>query len=225
MTRAVVVVDEWAPFKEIARLMQEYRVSALPVVRGDGRLVGIVSEADLLLKEGRPEGGRRLLEGPRRRLEREKAEGLVASQLMTTPVVITGPDASLSVAARLMHRRGVKRVPVVDEEGRVVGIVSRADLLKVFLRPDDEIEREVSEDVIRRALWIDPDRVRVRVRDGVVTLEGQLERRGLIRVLVEMVRGVDGVVGVQDRLSYELDNDGVRSEGPWPWVGLGTPRS
>ncbi len=222
MTREVVVAEPTTPFKEIVRRLREARVSALPVLDDDGRLVGIVSEADLILKED-PEldEGAHLFESRHRRLDRQKAAGLLAREVMSTPVVTIGPDASLPEAARLMHRKQVKRLPVVDEEGRLVGIVSRSDLLTVFLRDDAEIAREVREDVIRRTLWIDPSTVSVHVRDGVVRLEGQLERRSLIPVLERLVAVVEGVVTVEQRLTYEVDDTVSAPEIPLPWTAVG----
>ncbi len=221
MTRRVVVVHDSTPFKEIVRRMQEFRVSALPVVDEGGRLVGIVSEGDLILKED-PNLARepRPFERRHRRIAREKAAGLVAAQLMTSPVVTVGPDASLGEAARLMHRHLVKRLPVVGPDRTVLGIVSRADLLKVFLRHDADIAREVSEDIIRRTLWIDPTTIQVTVREGVVSLEGQIERRSLIDVLVGLVQELEGVVGVESRLSYLVDDTEPASELPLPWTAL-----
>lgn len=222
MTRAVVIVNVSAPFKDVVRRMHDYRVSALPVVDDEDRLVGIVSEADLILKEDPElEEGAHLFEGRHRRHDREKAAGLIARELMTMPVVTVGPDATLGEAARLMHRRGVKRLVVVDGGGRILGILSRADLLKVFLRDDAEIEHEVREDVIRRTLWIDPDTVTVRVHDGIVRLEGQLERRSLIPVLDHLVTGVEGVVGVEENLSHVVDDTVGSSDIPMPWTAVG----
>jgi CBS domain-containing protein len=221
MTRKVVAVDAFAPFKDIVRKMQEFRVSAVPVVDEDGRIMGVVSEGDLILKEDPElEGGAHLFEGIHRRHDRSKAAGLIASQLMSVPVITVSPDASLGEAARLMHRKAVKRLPVVDEDGRIQGIVSRTDLLKVFLRDDAEIAAEIREDVIRRTLWIEPDTIRVMVRDGVVTLEGQLERRSLIPLLERLVLGVEGVVAVKDRLTYVSDDSSRGSELPLPWTPL-----
>lgn len=221
MTRTVVVVTDSSPFKDVVRKMQEYRVSAVPVVDDAGRLVGIVSEGDLILKEDPElEGEPRFLEGREHRAAREKHAGLVAGQLMTVPVVTVTPEASLGEAARLMHRHQVKRLPVVGPDGGVLGIVSRADLLKVFLREDAEIAREVREDVIRRTLWIEPSTIRVMVRHGVVSMEGQIERRSLIPVLTGLVQSVEGVVGVEDRLTY-LEDDTVPShELPLPWTAI-----
>jgi CBS-domain-containing membrane protein len=208
MTPEVVTVGELASFKEIAATMAEHRVSALPVLNAQGRVAGIVSEADLLLKEEFPEGpaGGRLFQGRRQRMERAKAAGATAAELMTAPAVTVGPDTSVAEAARLLHRHGVKRLPVVDPAGPLLGIVSRADLLKVFLRSDAEIALEVRQDVLVRAMWVDPETVVVKVRDGVVTLTGQLERRSLIPITVGLVQSLDGVVDVVDRLSFEVDD-------------------
>ena len=222
MTRTVVVVKESTPFKDVVRRMQEYRVSALPVVDDEERLVGLVSEADLILKED-PEldEAAHLFEGRHRRHDREKAAGLTSRELMSSPVVTVGPDASLGEAARLMHRKAVKRLPVLDEDGRIMGILSRSDLLKVFLRDDADIEREIREDVIRRTLWIDPDTVTVSVRDGVVRLEGQLERRSLIPMIEQLAMAVEGVVGVEEHLSFGVDDTVVTTEIPVPWTAVG----
>jgi CBS-domain-containing membrane protein len=208
MTQDVVTVDEHASFKEVARLLSERRVSALPVLDGEARVVGIVSEADLLLKEEFPEGPPEghLFEGRRRRHARVKAAGSTAAEVMTSPAVTIGPDASIPEAARLLHHHGIKRLPVVDPAGPLLGIVSRADLLKVFLRSDADIATEVRRRVLVRSMWIDPDVVRVEVHDGVVTLTGQLERSSLIPIVVGRVRGLDGVVDVVDRLTFDLDD-------------------
>jgi CBS domain-containing protein len=159
MTSEVVTVGEQASFKEIAATMAEHRVSALPVLDAEGRVAGIVSEADLLLKEEFAEGPApgRLFQGRRQRVERAKAAGATAAELMTAPAVTVGPDAAVAEAARLLHRHGIKRLPVLDPAGPLLGIVSRADLLKVFLRSDAEIAQEVRQDVLVRAMWMSPD--------------------------------------------------------------------
>ena len=125
---------------------------------------------------------------------------------MTSPAITVGPHASLAEAARLLHRHRIKRLPVVDPAGPLLGIVSRADLLKVFLRSDADIATEVRQEVLARALWVDPDTVAVDVRDGVVTLSGQLERSSLLPIVVSLTRGLDGVVDVVDRLGFEVDD-------------------
>ncbi|MFC0865562.1 CBS domain-containing protein [Sphaerimonospora cavernae] len=167
MSRDVAAVDRSTPFKNIAELMIGRRVSAVPVVDGQGRVAGVVSETDLLRKEEfrerfyregyRPPLRARL----RHRLDHEggnvaaRARGDSAAELMTTRVVTTTPDTSVVSAARLMDRHGVRRLPVVDEHGHLVGIVSRHDLLRVFVRPDEEISREIREDVLERNMWTD----------------------------------------------------------------------
>jgi CBS domain-containing protein len=221
MTRTVVVVRDSTPFKELVRRMQEHHVSAVPVVDAEGHALGVVSEADLILKEDPLlDGDHRLFERRRSRLERAKHGACTAGELMTAPAVTIAPDATLGEAARELTERRVKRLPVVDGAGRVVGIVSRSDLLKVFLRSDADIQSAVREDVIRRTLWIDPITIRVVVRDGVVTLEGQVERRSLIPVLVGLVHAIDGVVAVDDRLSFEVDDLRPASDLLLPWTAL-----
>lgn len=218
MSRNVVTVDGLAPFKDVVRLMQSNGVSALPVVDEDGRMLGIVSEGDLILKEDPGLGGRgHLFEGRDRVAARAKAAAATAWELMTTPVISVTSDASLGEAAALMHRHGVKRLPVLDASGAIVGIVSRVDLLEVYLRSDDEIAREVRDDVIRRTLWMEPDTIQVVVDDGVVTLRGQVERRSLLQVVDRLVGAVEGVVAVDDQLSFAHD-DGPRSEFLMSWT-------
>lgn len=206
MTRDVVTVDGLAPFKDVVRLMQVHRVSALPVVDEDGVMLGIVSEGDLILKEDPTFERRSWFEGPVRATARAKASGLLAWELMTTPVISAASTDTLSQAAGLMHRNGVKRLPVLAERGTIVGIVSRADLLRVFLRPDEEIEREIRDEVVRRTLWIEPDTIGVVVRDGVVTLQGHVEHRSLLPVIEQLVGSVEGVVSIDDRLTAPFDD-------------------
>ncbi len=220
MTTDVVTITKQAPFVEIVRLMAVHKVSALPVVDDSGRVVGIVSEADLLRKEEYQDDqdAQHLLEGRRRRIARAKAVGHTAAELLSAPVVTVSPEASVPVAAKLLARHGVKRLPVVDEKGRLVGIVSRADLLRLFLRPDQAIRREIVDEVLLRALWIDPATVTVRVQDGIVTLTGQLERKSLIPMAVHLTRTVPGVVDVVTRLTFELDDDRLEPVRTRSWV-------
>ena len=221
MTSTVVTVADSAPFKEIVRLMQVHGVSALPVVDAEGRLAGIVSEADLLPKEASETDGEHHLFGPRRK-RADKARGLVAAQLMSAPVVAVGPDATLREAARLILERKVKRLPVVDDGGRIIGIVSRADLLKVFLRPDNEILDEVTKSVFLRTLWLEPDTVKATVREGVVRLDGVVEQRSMLPLVVGLVKGVDGVIGVDSHLGYQVD-DTARPGLPLTWGMMPSP--
>jgi CBS domain-containing protein len=206
MTRPVVSVREDTCFKDIVALLLARTVSAVPVLDADGHVLGVVSEADLLHKEE----CRELFRGEEYRPGREgcadKARGEVARELMSTPTVTVPMDASVVVAGRLMERHDVKRLPVLDGHGRLAGIVSRRDLLKVFVRPDGDIEREVRRDVLARSLWMDTARVHVTVADGVVTLSGRMTLRRDTRLAVWMTRQVDGVVDVVDELAWDRDN-------------------
>jgi CBS-domain-containing membrane protein len=179
-----------------------------------------VSEADLLLKEEFPDPDQEipLFWTRRRRLERDKAAGSTARDLMTVAVASIAPDATVPEAARRMHTAGVKRLPVVDGRGRLLGIVSRADLLKVFTRADEDIRREIIDEVIVREFMCDPSRFFVQVEDGVVVLEGRVERRSLLPWVVRAVHGVEGVVRVENQLAYDLDDLDVGPLLPYPWV-------
>ncbi|MCF2533823.1 CBS domain-containing protein [Yinghuangia soli] len=209
MTTEVVTVHTDTPFKEIVRVLGEHRVSAVPVLDQDKIVVGVVSEADLLRKEADSEGPARLPISvhTRRgaRAARSKAEGESAGDLMSAPAVTIERTATVGQAARAMEQHGVKRLPVTDR-GQLCGIVSRCDLLRVFLRADDAIREEIVDDVVRRDLWVDPATITVRVSDGVVHLEGELENKTLTRILARMCRGVDGVVQVHDHLTYTIDD-------------------
>jgi CBS domain-containing protein len=208
MTTEVVTVGPATPFKEIVARLAEHQVSAVPVVDDARRVLGIVSEADLLLKEEFPDPDQDvpLFWTKRRRLEREKAAGSTARDLMSVTVVSVSPDATVAEAARRMHRASVKRLPVTGEGGRLVGIVSRSDLLKVFNRPDHAIRCEIMDDLIVGECMMAPSRFFIHVDDGVVVLQGRVERRSLIPYLVRAVHGVEGVVGVEDRLAYDIDD-------------------
>ncbi|MCZ4514074.1 CBS domain-containing protein [Streptomyces sp. ActVer] len=189
MTHTVVAVGSEAPFKEIVGLLDQWKVGALPVLAGEGRVVGVVSEADLLHKEE----FRDTDEGDL--AERAKAGAVTADELMSTPAVTVHADATIAEAARIMARRHVKRLPVVDGSGMLQGVVSRGDLLKVFLRPDQEIAEEVRHGVLNRMPITTA--LTVEVSEGVVTLGGSLPERGLVPVLARAVRAVEGVVDVR----------------------------
>jgi CBS-domain-containing membrane protein len=198
MSTQVVTVGKTTSYKEVARLITEHKVNALPVVTKSGHLIGVVSEADVLRKEERR--FRRLVSGMSARRERAKAEARTAAQLMTSPVITTHPDASLASAARLMNDRHIRRLPVLDASGSLIGMVSRRDLLRVFLRPDAEISAEVH-GVLTGVLLEDPQSVTVQVRDGLVTLRGSLREPELIPAAVRLASDVDGVVAVTDELT------------------------
>jgi CBS domain-containing protein len=199
MTTPAVTVEPTTPFKEIVARLAEHRVSAVPVVDDRRRVLGVVSEADLLLKEEfpAPEQDLPLWWTKRARLDRAKAAASVARDLMTVAVVAVSPDATVAEAARRMHTAKVKRLPVVDRSGRLLGIVSRSDLLKVFDRSDQDIRREIIEDVIVGEFMMAPSRFFLHVTDGVVVLQGRVERRSLLPYVVRAVQGIEGVVRVE----------------------------
>jgi CBS domain-containing protein len=207
MTRDVVCAHEGTPYKQLVGLLATRRVSAVPVVDGRRHVLGVVSEADLLLKQEKPaRPGIRLLSTRRRRRERAKAMATVAAALMSQPAITISTQATLTEAARRLHAAGVKRLPVVDAVGRLVGIISRVDLLKMFLRSDEALHREIVEDIILGDLLMGPNRFDVHVEDGVVVLQGRCERRSLIPTVVRAVADVEGVVRVENRLGYDVDD-------------------
>jgi CBS-domain-containing membrane protein len=200
MTRDVVSVRETADYKDIIAVMRELQVSAFPVLDPADHLVGMVSEADLLLKELGQEALAGSMIASGRRGERAKAAGVTAAQLMTSPAIAVGPDDTLAAAARLMHDRRVKRLPVVDQVGRLVGIVSQVDLLSVFDRPDDEIRDQVIKEIIVRDFGLDPDAFEIEVTSGILTIAGPVGSRSIAGDLVRALRHAEGVVGVRARL-------------------------
>ncbi|GAA2961441.1 CBS domain-containing protein [Kitasatospora cinereorecta] len=193
MTHTAVAVGSGASYKDIVQLMDQWKVSALPVLAGEGRVVGVVSEADLLAKEGdRPDGPSTPADRPF--VDAAKAGALYAEQLMSSPAITVHADAPIAEAARIMARRHVKRLPVVDGVGLLEGVISRSDLLKVFLRSDDDIETEAAAVVAGLPVASGVD---VRVADGVVTMGGDLSDRSLVPLLARAVRAVEGVVDVR----------------------------
>ncbi|MER6688989.1 CBS domain-containing protein [Streptomyces minutiscleroticus] len=197
MTHTAVAVGRDASFKDIVQLMEEWKVSSLPVLEGEGRVIGVVSEADLLPKEGFRDSDPDYVQLDRLP-DLAKASAVTAEGLMSSPAVTVHARSTLPQAARIMARRKIKRLPVVNDEGLLEGVVSRSDLLKVFLRPDADIADEITRDIIFPAP-VEP--VAVTVTDGVVTLTGRIRDATLIPLLVRLVRGVEGVVDVDCRLS------------------------
>lgn len=189
MTTPVVAVGRDATFKVLAAMLRQHRVSAFPVIDDEEKVIGVVSEADML-----------------HRTQSTKADGITAGDLMTHPAVTVTPDDTVERAARLMYTVRVKRLPVVSPGGRLVGIISRADVLAVFDRPDEEIRREITDNVILHEFLEDPRQFAVTVQAGVVTLEGSPETALLGQYIVRRARHVRGVVAVRDRLSYPDDS-------------------
>ncbi|MET9725937.1 CBS domain-containing protein [Streptomyces zaomyceticus] len=188
MTDEVVSAIPAASFREVAKMLAEHDISGVPVVDEDDHVIGVVSESDLLARHE-----------------------LTARELMNTPAVTIHAEETVADAARLMVRRGVERLPVVDEEERLVGIVTRRDLLCVYLRPDAEIRRRIREDVLTDAMDLPADVVDVHVLDGVVTLGGRVRRRSQALMLIGLAESVDGVVAVVDRLSFHEDDTRLTS--------------
>lgn len=199
MTTHVAAVGPDASYREMIAVLRTRRISGLPVVDADGVVVGVVSETDLLAR--RPMAGR---PGwlPRRR--HVTVAELTAGDLMTEPVVTTSPDELVTSVARLMSSHKLRRLPVVDRHGHLVGIVCRSDVLSVFSRPDEQIRREIIEDVILDGFFTDPARFTVTVNDGIVTLAGSPGSVVLGASIVDQVRHVEGVVAVRDRFTYPL---------------------
>ena len=200
MTTSVVAVRRDASFKEMAAMLRSRRISAFPVLDDSGRVIGVVSESDLLVKEAVQAEGSSVLAALRHVREDDKATGITAGELMTAPAITIGPDAPVAEAARIMYDRRVKRLPVVNVTGRLLGIVSRVDVLAVFGRPDEEMRDEITRAVLPGIVpkpWHD---LEVTVRDGVVTISGAPLSEQTARAITDAVRHVQGVVGVRDRL-------------------------
>jgi len=207
MSAPVFTVSPSTPYKQMVQLMAEHAVSALPVIDERGVLVGIVSEADLLVKETRPERHRVLwTETGHDRRQADKAEATVAAEVMTPHVLTVHVAMPLARAARIMQEHSVKRLPVVDDDNALVGIVSRSDLLKPFLRADADIRADVLETVLPRWLLIDPSEVVVDVTDGSVTLTGKVERSSEVEMIDHVLPRLEGVVSIDNRLEFGFDD-------------------
>ncbi|MDH6546322.1 CBS domain-containing protein [Streptomyces sp. SAI-041] len=193
MTSDVVQARRATSFKDLVRLLDRHHISGLPVVDDDDKVIGVVSGTDLVRAQARRSG-------------KDPDGALTAHDLMTTPAVTVHPEQTVPEAARLMERRGVERLPVVDEEDRLIGIATRRDLLRVFLRTDDDIGRQVTEEVLVGRLGLRPDAVTVRVRDGVVTLDGRVQQRSQVAEAVHLAWRLEGVVGVVNALAFSVDD-------------------
>jgi CBS-domain-containing membrane protein len=208
MTTVVMSVAPEASFADVAHALFTAAVRAVPVLDEAGRLLGVVSEADLLVTAERGEDRHWWQRRPRhitREAHSSRAGATTAGALMTTSVVTVGPDMTVAQAARTMREKGLSWMPVVDVEERVVGVLSRSDLLAVYLRDDAAIRREIEEQVLAHMLAVDPDRVDVAVADGVVTLTGELDTRADTELAVRFVERLEGVVSVVDWLTYAVD--------------------
>jgi CBS domain-containing protein len=206
MTKRVISVGPRTPLKEVARLLVSKRVSGLPVVDEDGSVLGVVSEGDILVKErGRPGRGSLLdhlfeVNGH----EAGKHEARDAADAMTSPAITIRPERPIAEAAAMMLDRCVNRLPVVDHHGKLLGIVTRADLVRAFVREDDAIEQEIRDDVILRTLWNTPERFRIDVVGGEVTIEGEVHDAESAELLARFIERVPGVVGIRSRVTWPV---------------------
>jgi CBS domain-containing protein len=207
MTTSVVTVDRITPYQEIDRLLTHHKISGMPVLKMGREVAGVVSEADLLAAEDEPSRQARMAGsvGRRWRLRKQPHVNLTAGTLMTAPAITIGPDATIPGAARLMNTHHVRRLPVVNEDGKLVGIVSRRDLLSVFLRPDADLVHDARQ-VLDEIPVADPQEVKVTARHGVVTLTGTMQpepgdSHDLVPLALRLIWDIDGVVDVVNELS------------------------
>jgi CBS-domain-containing membrane protein len=203
MTTPVVTATEAMPFRDLVALLYARDIGAVPVVAAGGQLLDVVSRSDLIAKAaGRPAPGLRLKPGSRRRVRAR-----TAAELMTAPAITVAPEMIIELAARIMRDNKVGRLPVrIPLTGRLAGIVTRSDLLRVYLRPGEEIRAEILAEACPRVRGADPRRLTIAVRDGVVSISGRVERRSAIAGLVKAVLAVEGVVGVDNQLAFDLDD-------------------
>ncbi|WP_185806230.1 CBS domain-containing protein [Streptomyces sp. RP5T] len=195
MTSDVVQARRTTSFKDLVRLLDHHHISGLPVVDDDDKVIGVISGTDLVRAQAH-------------RSARDPDGAVTAHDLMTSPAITVHPEQTVPEAARLMERRGVERLPVIDEEDRLIGIATRRDLLRVFLRTDGDIRQQVTEEVLVGRLGLRPGAVDARVRDGVVTLDGRVPLRSQIPEAVHTVWRLEGVVGVVNALAFDVDDCG-----------------
>jgi CBS domain-containing protein len=211
MTQQVLTIGPEAPIKDVARILVENRISGLPVCDIEGHVLGVVSEGDILYKEHDPReshlGGPLgwIVEGTPNYAGYIKAQALTARKAMTSPAITIAPYVSVADAARIMSERHVNRLPVV-QRGLLVGIVTRADLVRAFTRTDAELERELKEDVVERTMWIDSGRVEATVESGRAALSGRLPKRSDAELLNRLVARVPGVVAVDSKVTWDVDD-------------------
>ncbi|MVU77605.1 CBS domain-containing protein [Nocardia sp. ET3-3] len=211
MTRDVVTVHTDTPFRQVVRALAEHGVSGLPVLDADDHVVGIVTEADVLGRQARAGGA---ADPPvwhlvRRKRIARRDQARTAADLMSTPIVAVAADDRLTSAAATLARNGVKRAPVLDADGALHGIVSRKDLLSVYLRADADLAAEIREEVLTRAMCVPPPDVTLEVRGGIVTLRGKVERQSMIEIITVLTQAVDGVVEVRNEIRSDYDDTDI----------------
>ena len=209
MSTDVATVRPGTPFKDVVRILEQRDISAAPVVDETGHVLGVVSQADLLVKQGtqEPEWTRSPMTWWRHRRNARRAEATTAAELMTTPAITVTAHSTVAYAARELTRHNIKRLPVIDDDGKLVGIVSRKDLLTVFLRKDEDIRDGIIHNVFEFGLGMPAGALaHVTVYDGKVTLGGQLELKSQLSLVEEMTRHTDGVVDVTMEMTYRHDD-------------------
>jgi CBS domain-containing protein len=210
MTSPVVSIRRTAPLKDVARLLVEHRISGLPVVDVDGTVLGVVSEADFLWKESGESAvshrplARILGESKSSRSKLDKVHATRAADAMTAPAITIESSRPLAEATRLMAIHKVNRLPVVDA-GVLVGIITRADIVRAFVRSDQELEDTIKTDVILRILWLDPSSFGVHVQDGIASISGHVDRRSTAEIVRQAIAAVPGVVDVVTSITWTVD--------------------
>ncbi len=218
MTRAVLAVKPDTPLKDVARQLIDHRISGLPVVNEAGQVIGVISEGDLLVKEQQPGSihhrplARLFGESTETRHLLAKAEARTAGDAMTSPAITIDASQSVGAAAALMVQRQVNRLPVT-EAGHLIGIVTRADVVRTFARSDEELAETIRSDVLLRALWLDPSQFTVEVTDGVATIRGSVGRRSTAAIVEHMAEMVPGVVAVVTNLDWSIDDRDIEAPG------------
>jgi CBS domain-containing protein len=208
MQRRVVTSREEQSLKTLAETLFDHGISGMPVIGADGAVVGVVSEADLLHKQGgRPTPRKGALARFRPAARDAKVDARTVGEAMSSPAVRVGPQSTVAAAARLMLDQAVNRLPVVERDGELLGIVTRADLVRAFGRADHAIAAEIRDDILQRVLWVDPASVAIRVEHGEVELTGELETEGQVELLTALVEKVPGVVSLTARVGHR-DADG-----------------
>jgi CBS domain-containing protein len=209
MTTEVATVGPATPLKDVARLLERRGISGVPVVDDEGAVLGVVSEADVVIKERGPAESARpfwRFRDPSEAAQLAKSAAVTAADAMTSPAIVLGPERPVSAAARIMVDCGVNRLPVV-KDGRLIGILTRADLVRAFTRSDDALEREIRTEVLERAMWIPSGTVAVSVTEGAVRLSGIVETETDADVIVRLVARVPGVVSVTPELGWRLPQE------------------
>ena len=205
MTTDVLTVRSTTPLKEAAVILAQHRISGLPVVDAEGHVVGVLSEGDILFKEvgarDKPSLFERLVAAPPSGLDLKLA-ATTSGEAMSAPALTIGPNRPVTEAANTMIEEGVNRLPVVGDDGVLIGIVTRADLVRAFVRSDEEVAREIRDEVIRRTLWLEPDQIEVAVHDGEVQLSGEVETKGDAELIPSFVQRVPGVISVLSKLRW-----------------------